>query len=401
MKKHVLVIGGGATGVGIARDLSLRNFNVTLVEKENLGGGTSGKSHGLLHSGARYAESDYNGAKECIEENEVLKDIAGNCIRDTGGLFLQLEGDDNDYYNRKLSACKDIGISVNEFTKTELLDKYPQLTENLVKGFEVPDAVIYPSRLTALNAESAVKNGAEIYTQTEVTNIKVENNEIISVSVTGDLETTMYPDYVVNAGGPWAGKIADLADINVGMAPSKGVMVAMDESNIKPVLNRCRDPDDGDIVIPHENQVVIGTTSVPVSDPDKYNKENEEVELCIDECSDMLPSINDLKIERTWWGVRPLYSPDEDGKNRRGISRGFHLIDHDNVTNMVSVVGGKLTTYRKMAEETTDYICEYYGIDKDCVTAEKELPYNKDDSKIDEIVNKYGGYNPTDHNISK
>ena len=79
-----LVVGGGATGAGVTRDLALRGVDVTLVERGGLGSGTSGRSHGLLHSGARYAESDARGAEECLEENEILRDIAGACIREIG-----------------------------------------------------------------------------------------------------------------------------------------------------------------------------------------------------------------------------------------------------------------------------------------------------------------------------
>ena len=92
----VLVIGGGATGTGIARDLAMRGVDVTLVDRGGLGGGTSGRSHGLLHSGARYAEADAEGAEECIVENRTLRDIAGACVRETGGLFVRLDGDDPD-----------------------------------------------------------------------------------------------------------------------------------------------------------------------------------------------------------------------------------------------------------------------------------------------------------------
>ena len=84
----VLVVGGGGTGTGTARDLAARGVDVTLVERGGLASGTSGRSHGLLHSGARYAESDPEGAVECREENEILRDIAGQWIDDTGGLFL-------------------------------------------------------------------------------------------------------------------------------------------------------------------------------------------------------------------------------------------------------------------------------------------------------------------------
>ena len=108
----VLIVGGGATGTGIARDLALRGVEVMLVERNGLSGGASSRSHGLLHSGARYSEADRVGAKECIVENRILRSIAGECIRDTGGLFVQLAGDDAAYFDEKQAACEEIGIKM-------------------------------------------------------------------------------------------------------------------------------------------------------------------------------------------------------------------------------------------------------------------------------------------------
>ena len=103
-KPTVLVVGGGATGAGVARDLSLRGVDVTLVERGGLGGGTSGRSHGVLHSGARYAESDPTGAEECIEENRVIREVASECVSDTGGLFVRLPEDDPDRLDELVAA---------------------------------------------------------------------------------------------------------------------------------------------------------------------------------------------------------------------------------------------------------------------------------------------------------
>ena len=114
----VLVVGGGATGTGVARDLALRGVDVTLVEQGGLASGTSGWSHGVLHSDARYAESDRVSASECIAENRTLRSVAGECVRETGGLFVQMAGDD-DYFERRREACTAAGI------ETELTGRRP------------------------------------------------------------------------------------------------------------------------------------------------------------------------------------------------------------------------------------------------------------------------------------
>jgi glycerol-3-phosphate dehydrogenase len=108
---EVAVIGGGATGVGVARDLSMRGVDVTLLERgPGLNAGTSGRSHGVLHSGARYAESDAEGAAHCLQENRILREIAGECVADSGGLFVRLADDDPDYFERKFDACHEVGM---------------------------------------------------------------------------------------------------------------------------------------------------------------------------------------------------------------------------------------------------------------------------------------------------
>ncbi|WP_418286054.1 FAD-dependent oxidoreductase [Halorubrum sp. DTA46] len=404
----VLVIGGGATGAGIARDLTLRGVDVTLAERGGLAGGTSGRSHGLLHSGARYAEADAPGAAECLAENRTLRDIAGACVRETGGLFVRLDGDDPEYFEEKLSACEEIGIETERIDGDAARELVPGLADEVAEAFRVPDGVIYPSRLVAANAADAERHGATVHTHAPIEEIETahdgedaDGGGVSAVHVGGDVDATLDPAYVVNATGAWADRIAGLAGVEVGMAPSRGVMVSVEYDGLGPVLNRCRDPDDGDIVVPHDGEVVLGTTSVPVSDPDDYETADWEVERSVEECAAMLPGVADAPEVRTWWGVRPLYGPDEAGANRRGISRGFTLIDHgdEGVPNLFSVVGGKLTTYREMAEVTADRVCERLGVDASCETATEPLPGADDPAQLDAFVERYGGANPTDADV--
>jgi glycerol-3-phosphate dehydrogenase len=397
----VLVIGGGATGTGIARDLAMRGVDVTLAERGGLSSGTSGRSHGLLHSGARYAEADRVGAEECIEENEILRDIAGACIRDTGGLFVQLAEDDADYFDAKRDACEDIGIETEELTAEQARERVPGLSEDVERAMWVPDGAIYPSRLGAANAADAEDHGATIYPHGPLEGLTVADGQVTEATLGGDVDETLEVEYVLNAAGAWAGKVAAMADIDVQMAPARGVMVSVEYDQLGPVLNRCRDPDDGDIVVPHDGEAVLGTTSVPVSDPDDFETAQWEVEKSVEECAAMLPPVADAPVVREWWGVRPLYAPDEGEGNRRGISRGFFTLDHaeDGVDNMTSVVGGKLTTYRQMAEAATDLVCDRLGVDAACETATQRLPHVDDPQRLDELVAAYDGQGPTDADV--
>lgn len=397
---EVLVVGGGATGTGIARDLALRGVDVTLTERRGIAGGTSGRSHSLLHSGARYAESDPVGAEECIEENRILRRIAGECIRDSGGLFVQLEDDDPEYFDEKYEACRELDIPAEVLDGDEARRRVPDLSADVVRAMAVPDGVVYPSRLAAANAADARDNGATVLTHTPVEGMTVEDGRIVDVELDG--AESVEADYVVNATGTWAAEVAAMAGIDVEMQPNKGVMVSVYYDGLEPVLNRCRPPTDGDIIVPHDHQVILGTTSIDVDDPDDVPEDDAEVERMFEECSKMLPSVADADVARTWWGVRPLYAPDEASREgSRGISRGFFLVDHTEggVENFASIVGGKLTTYRQMAEQMSDFVADRLGVDAECVTDERRLPGADDPERLDAFVEAFDARSPSDEDV--
>ncbi len=400
----VLVVGGGATGVGVARDMAMRGLSVTLTERGGLASGTTGRSHGVLHSGARYAESDPSGAHECIAENRILKDIAGECVRDSGGYFVQLEDDSPTYFEEKLDACREQDIDAEELSGDAAREAVPALSTRTERVIRVPDAVIYPSRLVAATAKSASEHGARILPNAPVTDLLLDGERVVGAEIEHDgTVETIHAEHVVNAAGAWAGRLADYADIEVAMRPTKGVMVAVPYDGIEPVLNRCRPPADGDIVVPHEGQVILGTTSVEVDDPDSYSTDREEIERMIAECAAMVPDLDGREPSRAYWGVRPLYTPDEDEHDARGISRGFFLLDHtarDGLEGFTSIVGGKLTTYRKMAEAVSDHVCETLGVEGRCRTHEEPLPGHDDPDALDEFVREFGANSPADEDVT-
>ncbi|MEF8884879.1 MAG: FAD-dependent oxidoreductase [Haloarculaceae archaeon] len=398
---EVLVVGGGATGSSVARDLALRGLDVTLVDRGPLADGTSGRSHGLLHSGARYAESDPEGAAECLAENRSIRAVAGECVRDTGGLFVQVSADDADYFAEKRAACEDAGIPVETVDPEDARDRVPGLSEDVERVLAVPDAVVYPSRLVAATAADARDHGASVHTDAPVEAVQTAGGQVTGVDVGGTVDDRIEAEHVVNATGAWAETLAEMAGVDVPMRPTRGVMVSVDYDRVEPVLNRCRAPDDGDIVVPHESEAVLGTTSVPVDDPDDYETGDWEVERSREECAAMLPPVADADVVRTWWGVRPLFGPDEAEHGGRGISRGFFLHDHadEGVAGMASIVGGKLTTCRLMAEATADHVCERLGVDADCETADRPLPGADDPERLDSLVDEFGGSGPTDADV--
>ncbi|MFD1598853.1 anaerobic glycerol-3-phosphate dehydrogenase subunit GlpA [Halobellus rarus] len=411
-----LVLGGGSTGCGIARDLAMRGVDVTLVEKGNLTHGTTGRMHGLLHSGGRYAVSDQKSATECIEENRVLRRIASHCVEMTGGLFVQRPEDDDEYFEEKLQGCRECGIPAEALSAEEAREMEPYLAEDIERAIRVPDGAVDPFRLCVANAADAIEHGARVETHAEVTDVLVEDGEVVGVEVEhasdggsadgldsfvhGEPGTTeeLYADYVVNATGAWAGQIGEMADVEVAVRPSKGVMTIMNVRQVDTVINRCRPKGDADIVVPHETTCILGTTDEEVEDPEDYPEEGWEVDLMIDTLSELVPMLSEARTIRSFWGVRPLYEPPEVGsEDPTDITRDFFLLDHDErdgLPGMASIVGGKLTTYRMMAEDIADHVCERLGVDAECRTAEEPLPGSEDFSVLRDWMDEFGLRSP-------
>ena len=402
MTEHttVLVVGGGATGVGVARDFALRGVEVTLVDRDGLGSGTTGRSHGLLHSGARYADTSPEDARECVQESETLQDIGGACVRATGGFFVQLAADDPDYFDAKVAACEAAGVPVSVVDGATARGREPALAEDAERVAVVPDGVVYPSRLVAATAADAREDGASIRTHAPVDSLTAEGDHVTGARLADG--SRIEAEHVVNAAGAWAGDLAATAGVDLDMHPAKGAMVTVDVPGVDTVLNRCRPASDGDIVVPHADTVVLGTTSVDVDDPDAATATRAEVETVVEECSALLPDAADAPVLRTYSGVRPLYSPSDYGDDARGISRGFYVLDHadrDGVAGLTTVVGGKLTTYRLMAEATVDQVAARLGVDARCRTDEQPLAAHDDPQRLDELVAEFDAGNPADADL--
>jgi glycerol-3-phosphate dehydrogenase len=188
------------------------------------------------------------------------------------------------------------------------------------------------------------------------------------------------PRFVVSAAGAWAGQIAALAGIKLAMAPGKGTMLIFNQRMTDAVINRCHKSADGDIMVPVHEVAILGTTEITVEDPDVYGIGREEVAKLMVEGTKLFPDLPKMRVLRAYAGVRPLYKDDTPAAavaDGREISRAHTIIDHDardGVGNFVSIVGGKITTHRLMAEQTADAVCKKLGVTTACTTADEVLP---------------------------
>lgn len=379
----VLVIGGGSTGAGVAWDAALRGLRVILVEKRDLTHGTTGRYHGLLHSGGRYAVKDPQSAIECIEENRILRRTHTHCIEDTGGFFVVTPEDEGDYPDHFRAACAKVGIPCEEIPLKEAFRREPLLNPRISRVFEVPDGSADSFLATHATVQAARQAGAQILVYHEVVDLLTEGGDGDRRVVGARVRDVVHGEEVhidaaitVNAGGAWAGKIAGMADIPVNVIPGKGVMVAVNHRLVNTVINRCKMPADGDILVPVHTVAIIGTTDERVADPEMLTIEPWEVELMLQEGDKLVPGLSRSRILRAWAGVRPLYQEGYTGESR-DATRALALLDHrqrDGVSGFLTITGGKWTTFRLMAEKTVDKVCEQLGINRPCLTATTSVP---------------------------
>jgi len=379
--KRVIVIGGGATGAGILRDVALRGMEAVLVEQGDLVAGTSGRYHGLLHSGGRYAVKDAESARECAEENAIIRRIAPWAVEPCGGVFLQLAQDDPSYAQKWVPAAKAAGIPVEPVDVELLRREIPGISPNACAAYRVPDASVDGFRLITGNVASAQAHGAKVLTYHKVTGLILENGRVTGVRLLdrlGGKELTLEADMVINAAGAWAGQITGMAGIRLDLVADRGVLLVYHGRLTGQVVNRLRPPGNGDIFVPTGSVTLLGTTATPVPDPENREVPPSEIEELLRMGADLLPAANTARVLRAFAGVRPLFKAKGDAGSTRDLPRTFQVVDHESahgVAGLVSVLGGKLTTYRVMAEKAVDVAARKLGVTAPCRTAtEPVLP---------------------------
>jgi glycerol-3-phosphate dehydrogenase len=409
---QVLVIGGGATGLGVAWDACLRGLSVTLIEQGDLGQGTSGRYHGLLHSGGRYVVSDPATAVDCCHENALLRRVIPGAIEPTGGFFVSTQADSPEFAAEWLAACRRLGLPVDEIGGAAALRREPLLTPRLSRVFEVQDAALDSFELLHALARGVQQAGGAVLLRHRVSGLVPHRPGMLAriVSLGDESAFQIEAEFVVNAAGPFAGAVAAMAGAHLPLALGKGTMVAMASRLTHTVLNRCKPPHDGDVIVPVGTVCILGTTDVPVRSPADLAIEPWEIDLLLGEGQILIPTLRRHRALRAWAGIRALHRPTADrasspprrdshpggdrspapseaaeaggypGEDRganRALARSHVVVDHestDGVPGLVTIIGGKLTTFRKMAEDVVDHLAGASRVGKTCRTASTSLP---------------------------
>jgi glycerol-3-phosphate dehydrogenase len=268
-----------------------------------------------------------------------------------------------------LEACLDCEIPVQQVAVEQALRWEPMLNPSTLAAFQVPDGVFDPYRFCLSFLASAQSNGAKVYTFTEITGIDAASCQVKAIDRRSGNVQTFTADAIVNAAGPWVGRVARLAGADVEVEPSAGAMVTVDRRVSNRVLNLLAPPGDGDIIIPQRNTSILGTTSWTVADPDHISIPPDHLELIFSVADRMVPGIRNFAVRGVMAAARPLLVT--HGAGGRSATRGFACFQ--TAAGLFSVVGGKTTTARLMAEVIGNQVAAYLNWDAPCNTRRTPL----------------------------
>ncbi|NLY64634.1 MAG: glycerol-3-phosphate dehydrogenase [Alcaligenaceae bacterium] len=378
----ILVIGGGINGTGIARDAAGRGLKVLLCEKQDLAGATSSASSKLIHGGLRYLEHyEFRLVREALAEREVLLSNAPHIVHPMRfvlphnrhlrpawmiriGLFL---------YDHLAKRSKRLPAS-SQISLADSSDYARPLNDTITKGFIYSDCSVDDSRLVILNAMDAKSRGAQILTRCECTDIRIQNNTwMATLQHTNGKVQKVQARILVNAAGPWVENIQNLVTRQSTLATGNSKLHLVKGSHL--VTPRLYEGDHAYIlqnadqrivfVTPYrENYSMIGTTDVDYhGNPDHVAISPEETSYLLDIVNSYFKkAIRPEDIVSTWSGVRPLY---DDAKGDVSAITRDYVFDisggNDTSPPLLSIFGGKLTTYRKLAEHALEKLAPFTG----------------------------------------
>lgn len=367
----LLVVGAGVTGAGIARDAAMRGMRVAVIDKGDFGGGTSSRSSRLVHGGLRYLElGDWRLVFESCRERRVLLRIAPHLVWPRSFLFPLHRGGRIPKW--KLAAGLTLYDLLAVFrnvrrhrmlSKQELLQAEPNLrSQGLIGGGRYYDAQCDDVRLTLATIRSAHRHGALAANYVHVRDLERAEGRVRGARVTdriADESYTIQARVVVNATGPWSDRLRAREGEGPVLRRTKGVHVAVPRHRLgNNEAVTMTSPIDGRVmfVIPWGELSYIGTTDTDDEvDPDQVHATAEDVVYLLRSANAMFPSarLQPDDVISTWAGIRPLVRPD-DPMDPSAVSREHRILEGP--TGLISIVGGKLTTYRAMAAELVDMV---------------------------------------------
>ena len=392
----VIVLGGGVNGAGIARDCARRGIKVLLVEKNDLAKGASGANTGMIHGGIRYLRFDVHTTRMACTDSGYIQRIAPHLLfripfivpvmKPAGAGFMTtvvdrlfLEGAEIFFEAYDEFQPLKRGKAHTRLTKEETLALEPGLSPDILGAITMDEWGIDPFRLVVENAIDAVEHGATVLTWHDVVAFQKDaTGAVVGVDVedrVSGVRSTFSAPIVINATGAWGPRTAALAGAAYQLRPGKGVHIVYSHriSNFGLVMTGV----DGRqmFLMPHENGSIVGTTDDDYyGDLDNPRATEDEVKYILQAARSVFPAIDKYRMSRTYVGIRPtLWSW---AKNEDRLSREHEFYDHatQGVPGLISVAGGKLASYRQLAEEVTAEIAKRVGNHVACSTHTAPLP---------------------------
>lgn len=369
----ILIIGGGITGAGIALDAASRGMKVALIEKNDFASGTSSKSTKLIHGGLRYLKQfDFWLVKEVGTERAIVHKLAPHLVVPEKMILPLIDGGT---YGSWLTS---VGLKVYDvLAAVEGDDKRKMLTKNeaLIKEPLLPSAILNgagyyaeyrtdDARLTIEVLKTATQYNAQVLNYTKATEFIYEKNRVVGAKVTDEFTNENYninAKYVVNAAGPWVDELRQINNSKIGkrLHLTKGVHLVVAHDKLPVKQSVYFDVPDGRMMfaIPRGKVTYFGTTDT------NYQQDKNEVKTSIVDALYLIEAVNNMfenvtltldDIQSSWAGLRPLIH--EEGKSASELSRKDEIFVSD--TKLISIAGGKLTGYRKMAERIVDMVAK-------------------------------------------
>jgi len=400
----VIVIGAGINGAGIARDAAMRGLKVLLIDKGEPGGGTTSASTRLIHGGLRYLEHfEFGLVRESLRERDILLRIAPDLVKPLPiAIPIYRQGKRGRLTIRAGMILYDLlswGKSLPNhrmLSRAQSLERWPGLNpEGLVGAALYYDAQVeFPERLVEANVRSAREFRAEVFTHARVTSLAVEDGKVSGVGFIREdgLEQFTEAAVVINAAGPWIDFVLERAPVESpkligGTKGSHLIVPPFPSAPANAIYLEARSDGRPIFIIPWNKLYLIGTTDVRFEgNPDEVRCEDWEIEYLLSETNLAFPNagVTRANILSTYSGVRPL--PVTNDKDEQSITRRHFIREHPRLPNLLSIVGGKLTTYRSLAEECVDLIFRKLGKNPPaCMTATEVLATDFTDKNPDLI----------------
>lgn len=415
----LIVIGGGSNGAGVARDAALRGLKTLLIDKDDFGSGTTGWSSRLIHGGLRYLEYfEFNLVRESLREREVLLRVAPHLVQPLQmSIPVYASGSRNFWEIQAGMLLYDVLSFDKSLPNHRILPlrKCLQLFRHLspvgLKGVaQYFDAqVVHAERLCLELVLSAQGAEASAFNYVKVSQLHLQGDRVTAITCDDLLSGTTHTlqlspqTVVINTAGPWVDQVlqgvqSDNLKQSRKIGGTKGSHIIVDPFPGAPdaaLYVEAAADNRPFFILPWANQYLIGTTDIRYNgDLDRVKAEDTEIDYLLSETNRVIPcaQLSREDIRFTYAGVRPL--PYGKGKKTSSITRSHVLYDHtqEGISNLISLIGGKLTTYRQVAEEMVDAVLKKQGrASVPCVTKQELFPgaIALNDTLIETMVGKY------------